>query len=324
MKRVLMPVLASVIALGAGCAGAAAQSSQGGAAQGKKSLALVTNAAADFWTIARRGVEKAQREHPDYAMEVIVTGQATAAEQRRELDDLLARGIAGVSISAIDPKNSTEEFNKVAAKAVLLTTDSDAPQSARVAYIGTDNVAAGRDAGAEIKKALPSGGKIMMFVGTMDADNARERVEGIKQSLAGTKIDIVDIRTDGVDFAKAKSNVQDALAKGGLNCLVGLYSYNTPQIYTAVKEAGQAGKVKIVGFDEDPQTLRGVADGTIQSTIVQQPYEFGYQSMIDMIKYIKGDKSFVPANHLIIIPTRVIDKSNVAEFQTSMKQLLAK
>ncbi len=324
MKRILMPLLASGIALGAGCAGAAAQSSQGGAVQGKKSLALVTNAAADFWTIARRGVEKAQREHPDYRMEVIVTGQATAAEQRRELDDLLARGIAGVSISAIDPKNSTDEFNKFAAKAVLFTTDSDAPQSARVAYIGTDNVAAGRDAGAQIKKALPNGGKVMMFVGTMDADNARERVQGIKQALAGSKIDIVDIRTDGVDFAKAKSNVQDALAKGGLDCLVGLYSYNTPQIYSAVKEAGQAGKVKIVGFDEDPQTLRGVADGTVQSTIVQQPYEFGYQSMVDMIKYTQGDKSFIPANHLIIIPTRVIDKSNVAEFQTSMKQLLAK
>jgi ribose transport system substrate-binding protein len=293
-------------------------------AQGKKELALVTNAAADFWTIAKRGVEKAQKEHPDYSMQVVITGQATAAEQRRELDNLLARGIAGVSISAIDPKNSTEEFNKVAAKAVLFTTDSDAPQSNRVVYIGTDNVAAGKQAGDEIKKALPNGGKVMMFVGTMDADNARERVKGIKDTLAGSKIEIVDIRTDGVDFAKAKSNVQDALAKGGVDCLVGLYSYNTPQIYSAVKEAGKAGQVKIVGFDEDPQTLRGVADGTVQSTIVQQPFEFGYQSMIDMIKYINGDKSFVPANKLIIIPTQVIEKSNVAAFQESMKQLLKK
>jgi len=293
-------------------------------AEGKKELALVTNAAADFWTIAKRGVEKAQKEHPDYSMQVVITGQATAAEQRRELDNLLARGVAGVSISAIDPKNSTEEFNKVAAKAVLFTTDSDAPQSNRVVYIGTDNVAAGRQAGEQIKQALPGGGKVMMFVGTMDADNARERVKGIKDTLAGSNIQIVDIRTDGVDFAKAKSNVQDALAKGGVDCLVGLYSYNTPQIYSAVKEAGKAGQVKIVGFDEDPQTLRGVADGTVQSTIVQQPYEFGYQSMVDMIKYSNGDRSFIPASKLIIIPTRVIEKSNVAAFQDSMKQLLKK
>jgi ribose transport system substrate-binding protein len=185
-------------------------------------------------------------------------------------------------------------------------------------------VAAGKQAGEEIKKALPSGGKVVMFVGTLDADNARERVQGIKDALAGSSVQIADIRTDGVDFAKAKSNVQDALAKGGVDCLVGLYSYNTPQIYSAVKEAGKAGQVKIVGFDEDPQTLRGISDGTIQSTIVQQPFEFGYQSMVDMIKYIGGDRSFIPANKLIIIPTRVIEKGNVAAFQDQMKQLLAK
>ena len=91
-----------------------------------------------------------------------------------------------------------------------------------------------------------------------------------------------------------------------------------------MKEAGKSGQIKIVGFDEDPQTLRGITDGTIQSTIVQQPFEFGYQSMTDLIKYINNDKSFIPPNKLIIIPTRVIEKSNVAAFQDSMKQLLAK
>ena len=315
MNRLIQAALVGAVTLSL-----AAGSAQ---AQQKKSLALVTNASADFWTVARAGVMKAQSEHPEYQMQVIVTGQATAAEQRRELDDLLASGIAGISISAIDPKNSTAEFNKVAEHAILFTTDSDAPNSGRAAYIGTDNVAAGRMAAEEIKKALPNGGKVMGFVGTMDADNARERVEGIKDVLKGTNITIVDIRTDGVDFAKAKSNVQDALAKGGVDCLVGLYSYNTPQIYTAVKEAGMKGKIKVVGFDEDAQTLRGVADGTIQSTIVQQPFQFGYQSMIDMIKVMNGDKSFIPANKLIIIPTRVISPANVHDFQQSMKQMLA-
>ncbi len=123
MKRTIAPLLAGAAIL-------AMLTNPAAAADTGKSLALVTNAAADFWTIARRGVEKAQKEHPQYKMEVIVSGQATAAEQRRELDALLARGIAGVSISAIDPKNSTEEFNKIASKAVLFTTDSDAPQSA--------------------------------------------------------------------------------------------------------------------------------------------------------------------------------------------------
>ncbi len=316
MKKLFAPILA----------GACAAMLLAGPAQAqKKQLVLVTNAASDFWTFARRGIEKAQAEHPDYSMEMIVTGQATAAEQRRELDDLVARGVAGISVSVDDAAHATEELNKVAAKAVLVTTDSDAPQSNRVAYIGTDNVAAGREAGGEIKKALPQGGKIMLFVGTMDADNARERVQGLREALNGSNIQVIDIRTDQVDFTKAKSNVEDTLAKyPDISLLSGLWSYNTPEIYDAVKAAGKCGQVKIVGFDEDPRTLRGISDGCVQSTVVQQPFEFGYLSMTNIVKYINGDKSWIPADKRLIVPTRVIDKTNVAEFTTYVRKLLGK
>ena len=294
-------------------------------AQEKKTLALVTNASADFWTIARRGTEKAATELPNYNVEMHVVSEATAAEQRRILDDLLTKGVAGVSISSIDSANSTDILNKVAKQAVLFTTDSDAPKSERVLYIGTDNTAAGVQAGELIKQSLPNGGKIMMFVGTMGADNARERVEGIKKSLAGSKVEIIDIRTDEVDFARAKRNAEDTLTKyPDVAALVGLYSYNTPQIVEAVRASGRMGQVKIIGFDEDPVTLRGIADGIIDATVVQQPYEFGYQSMKLLAKVIEGDKSFIPKDGLMIIPTKVIDKSNVAEFQTTMKNLLKK
>jgi ribose transport system substrate-binding protein len=317
MKNIFVPILAGLVA--AGLAAGAAQAEQ------KKTLVLVTNAASDFWTVARRGIEKANKEHPDYNMELLVTGQASAAEQRRELDDLLSRGVAGISISVDDAPHATEELDKVASKAALFTTDSDAPQSKRVAYIGTDNVAAGKVAGEQIKKALPDGGKIMLFVGTLDADNARERVQGIKETLAGTKIEVIDVRTDQVDFAKAKSNAEDAMTKyPDISLLSGLWSYNTPEIYDAVKAAGKCGKVKIVGFDEDPRTLRGISEGCVEATVVQQPFEFGYQSMIDLIKTINGDLSWKPANSLVLIPTRVIDKSNVTEFASMMKKLLAK
>jgi ribose transport system substrate-binding protein len=256
---------------------------------------------------------------------LIVTNESTAAGQRRELDDLQVRGVAGISISVDDAPHATEELNKIAAKTVLITTDSDAPQSKRLAYIGTDNVAAGRQAGEEIKKALPNGGKIALFVGTMDADNARERVQGIKESIAGTKVELVDVFTDQVDSAKAKANMENVLVKyPDIALLSGLWSYETPLIYDAVKAAGKAGKVKIVGFDEDQRTLRGVSDGTIESTVVQQPYEFGYLSATNIIKTLNGDKSWIPADSKLIVPTKVINKSNVAEFTANMKELLKK
>lgn len=295
---------------------------RGGAAQQKRTLAFVVNVSADFWTIARRGIEKANREHPEFDMQMIIPGQASAAEQRRILDELLARQVAGVAISAINPASSTDALNRVAAQAVLFTTDSDAPASNRMVYIGTDNVAAGRQAGEQMKKAMPGGGRAILFVGTMDADNSRERVQGIREALAGGNIEILDVRTDESDFARAKRNAEDALSRyANLDMMVGLWAYNTPQIYQAVKQAGRT-NVKIVGFDEDALTLRGVAEGVVHSTVVQQPFEFGYQSMKGMVRVLGGDRSWIPANKQVIVPTRVIDSANVAEFQAYMRQIL--
>lgn len=291
----------------------------------KKSLVFVTNASADFWTIARRGTEKAAKELPNYEIRFIVPSESTAAEQRRILDDLLVKGVAGVAISPVNPAQATDILNKVASQAVLFTSDSDAPDSNRSVYIGTDNVAAGVQAGELMKKTLPGGGKAMLFVGTLDNANARERVEGIRKALAGSKIEIIDVRTDEIDFAKARRNAEDTLTKyPDIDMLVGLYSYNPPQIIEAVKAAGKAGKVKIVAFDEDVVTLKAISDGIVAGTVVQQPFEFGYQSMIYLAKAIEGDRSFIPANKLRIVPTRIIDKSNVAKFQSDMKAMLGK
>jgi ribose transport system substrate-binding protein len=150
-------------------------------------------------------------------------------------------------------------------------------------------------------------------------------VQGIREALQGSKVTIIDVRTDQVDFAKAKSNVEDTLTKyPDISLMSGLWSYNTPQIVAAVQAAGKCGKVKIVGFDEDPVTLRGVMSGCIISTIVQNPYQFGYQAMTNIVKTLKGDKSWVPADGKIIIPTRVIDKSNVHAFAKQMQAMLGK
>jgi ribose transport system substrate-binding protein len=174
-----------------------------------------------------------------------------------------------------------------------------------------------------MKKAMPEGGRAMLFVGTMDADNARERAQGIREALRGGNIEIVDIRTDESDFARARRNAEDALARErNLGMMVGLWAYNTPQIYQAVREAGRQGQVKIVGFDEDALTLRGVADGTIHSTVVQQPYEFGYQSMKGLVRVINGDRGWIPGNKQVIVETKVIDRANVGEFQSYMRGLL--
>src|SRR5919202_2158411 len=170
----------------------AASCNRGAGGGSAKKLAFVTNNASDFWTIARKGCEKADAELPDVTAEFKIPADGTAAEQKRIIDDLLAKGVDGIAISPVDPDNQTQLINDVAKQTLVFTQDSDAPQSARACYVGTDNVAAGRQAGGLIKEALPQGGKIMIFVGKTDARNAQERLQGIKEAIQGSNVEIID------------------------------------------------------------------------------------------------------------------------------------
>jgi len=315
----LIACVACLVCVTAGC-----QSRESAAPRGAKTLklAFVTNNSADFWTIARRGVEQADKELPDVDAEFRITADGTAAEQQRVVDDLLTKGVDAIAISPVDPQNQTALIDAAAKRAVVFTQDSDAPQSARTCYIGTDNVAAGRQAGQLIREAIPDGGPIMLFVGKIDARNAQERVQGIKEALGGSNIRIIDVRTDDADDVRAKANAADTLVRyPDIKALVGLWSYNGPAILNAVREAGKAGRVRIIAFDEADETLAGIKDGAIHATVVQQPYEFGYQAIKRMAQAVRGDRSFIPPTKQIIVPTLVVNRANVEEFTRRINTL---
>src|SRR6185436_14922069 len=136
------------------------------------------------------------------------------------------------------------------------------------------------------------------------------------------KVVVLDVRTDDTDRLRAKANVADTLvSQPDIACLVGLWSYNGPAILNAVRDAKKNGQVKIVCFDEEDETLAGVKAGDIFGTVVQQPFEFGYQSMKLLAKLKAGEKTAVPESKKIIVPTLIIQKDGVEEFQKKLKEL---
>jgi ribose transport system substrate-binding protein len=315
-ERGALALGAAILALSSNLAGCG----HGGAKKFK--VAFVTNNAADFWTIARRGCDKAAQDLPNVSVEFRIPADGTAAEQKRIVDDLMAKGIDAMAISPVDPANQTDMINEVAKQIPVLTQDSDARQSNRLCYLGTDNRAAGRQAGELIKEALPQGGDIMVFVGKIDAENAHERFGGIQDALVGSKVHVIDVRTDDTDQVRAKSNVADTLVRfPNVAGLVGLWNYNGPAILNAVRDAGKIGKVKIVCFDEDDQTLAGIKEGAIYATVVQQPFEFGYQAVKMMTQILEGDRSAIPASKQKFVPTKVVNKDNVDDFTKLINQL---
>lgn len=343
MRILLILALGLLAACGDGGAGKAPAAT---AAATKPQFAFVTNCVAEFWTVSTFGVQAAEQELGVQTV-VRMPANGTAEEQQRILEDLLAKGVQGIAVSPKDPDNMTALLDKVAARTLLVTHDSDAPKSKRLAYVGMDNYDAGRMCGKLIAEALPQGGPVVIVVGNLDQDNAQRRRQGIIDELLGrernpTRFDAQDavlkndkfeIRatfTDQFDRQKAKQAAQDALARwSDVACLVGLFEYEPPLLLEAVKSANRLGKVAVVGFDENDATLQGIVDGHIHGTVVQNPYDYGRRS-IELLAKLHAESgpqqraALLPKDGFVDIPARMIRRAEVEAFWADLKKKTGK
>lgn len=331
-----VPALLMFASLITGCKPAAST----GPALGKKRIAFVSNGVASFWTIAASGV-KAAGEKFGVDAETLMPTQGIV-DQKRIIEDLLSRNIDGISVSPIDPANQTDILNTAAKRTKLITNDSDAPASQRLVYIGMDNYKAGRLCGELVREAMPNGGSVMLYIGRLEQDNAKSRRQGCIDGILGRTEDpkrfdppndvieeagfkILGTLTDNFDQAKAKANIEDTLSRypdvGGL---VGLFVYNPPLIMEVLGQANKLGQIKVVAFDEDDRTLKGIQEGHIHATVVQNPYMYGYKSIEVLAGLAEGNIGIIPASKMIDIPARQIRKGDVDAFWTDLKAKLGK
>ncbi len=332
MKQAAL-ILCVILAFTTGCAKPS---------DGKITVGYVTNGVDPYWLIAEKGAKDAAAD-PKIDVNVEVRMPPKGVEdQKRMVQDLLAKNVKGIAISPIDADNQGSLLEEISSRTNLITQDSDAPKSKRLCYIGIDNYQAGRACGKLLKEAMPDGGSIMIFVGRLGQDNAKLRRQGVIDEVLGRSADssrydepgselksgkyvILDTRTDGFDRPKAKQLAQDAMTRyPDLGCMVGLFAYNPGICLDAVRDAGKLGKIKIVGFDGSDETLTGITDGHIYGTIVQDPYKYGYESVRILAALARGDKSVLPAGGTLLVPERTITLANIAPFWETLKRQTGK
>ena len=139
----------------------------GGSGESGPQFAYVTNGVADFWTNAEAGALAGGKE---YGVDVTVLMPAGGiTDQKNQIEDLITKGVAGIAISPIDPANQIDLIDKACAQTIVITHDSDAPGTKRLAYIGMDNYIAGRMCGELVIEAIPEGGKFAIFDAALPA-----------------------------------------------------------------------------------------------------------------------------------------------------------
>jgi ribose transport system substrate-binding protein len=294
----------------------------------KVTIKIITNGVSPFWDPMAIGMERTAEK---YGCEASWSGPPTAQvpDQKRMVEDAISSKVDGLAVSAIDASALTPTVNQAVDAGILtITFDSDVPKSKRLIYIGTNNYNAGKAAGEAAKKLFPNGGKIIAFVGNRSAENARDRENGFKDALKGTKIQVIDVQEDNKDPSRARKNVEDAIqARKDVNGFLGLYSYNGPAIVDAVSAANARGRYKVITFDAEPKTLQALQAGKIDFTVVQKPYDFGYRSVEFLYKAkTEGvekarEELKVPADGLVDTGVEIVTPANYADFKKRMEAL---
>jgi ribose transport system substrate-binding protein len=302
-------------------------------------IGVVTNCTAEFWSIAEAGARKAAK---DFDVEVQFRQPEKdfdAAVQMPIIESWVNQGMNGIAVSVIDPKGQTEDLARIAKKLPLITMDNDADQTGRLCYIGIDNYQAGRAVGRIVKKTLPNGGTVAVFIGSTKSANGKARTQGVLDELAGEtnatgtpaqhpikpelsgKMFGKYFLVDGEAKEDNSPNNAEPTAAAVLGrvkglpdlCMVGLYAYNPPAILEQAKALNMANQIKIVGFDEAWVTLKGIADGEIVATVVQDPFQYGYKSVEVLAAKARGDDSKIRAMIESPIPYRIVTKDGVPD-----------
>lgn len=291
-----------LIAALAGCTSPATTNSAGtgeGASTQKQRYVVLMNGNSPFWDAVGAGINDAAKE-----LGVTAVLEQNDGSPQGQLDKLRQFGtqldVAAVGISVTDAENVAiaEQMQKLREKGIYVVTidsdvDRDLYRDARRAFIGTNNVAAGRALGISAKAYQPDGGKYVTFVGRTGAQNAIDRVRGF-QDGAASSFELLDNMGDQNDRSRAQQNVRDAMANhNDLDILVGIWSYNAPAIVDVVREKKNRDQYKVLVFDAEPQAIEYMADGDIDAMVVQNPYQMGYLGIRLMKALVENDQTTV-------------------------------
>lgn len=284
---------------------------------------ISNNMALPYWQTAVAGF---QRAAASYGVKAVVAGPNNYDAQA-ELDALQkaeAAKPAGILISVADVGTLQPEIDKAIGGGIpVITIDSDAPNSHRLFFIGTNNREAGHLGGQRVVDKLGGKGNVVFF--TMPGQpNLDERLSGYEEIFAshpGIKtVEIFNIKGDSGNAFDATQRYVAQTGANKIDAFICLEASAGKDVGEVLKRGNLHDRL-LVAMDIDPDTLQLIKDGWIDTTIAQKPYTMGYfgLKMLDEIfhyppKPIRTDydvNAFSPYPEFIDTGSAAVNKGNV-------------
>jgi len=285
----------------------------------KKIFVMVPKAVHPYYEPCYEGFQAAAEKYGVTA-EFEAPQQQQLGMQVKVIEDLIARGVDGIALSALDDAGLVAVIDEAMAAGVkVLTFDAEAPSTKALSYIGTNNGAAGYEGGKKMAELMGGSGQVALLQATLGAVNlnvrAQEFQRAMKELAPGNEV--VAIEEFQGDYAKAVNKVEALLETyPDLKAIFGISAYGAPAAATVVKEQNKAGQIIVAGFDDLQDTLEGIRDGSVNFCLVQKTFSMGWISIEKLLDAVDGKE--IPKN--IDTGILVVNKDNVDTYMDDMKK----
>ncbi len=243
----------------------------------------------DFWDIVIRGIDEASRE---FGIPYEISGPRYEREINKQikiLQSIIDKHPPLIILAASDYKKLVYLVGKAGEMGIpVITLDSGVDSPVPVSFIATDNVAAGRKAGEEMKRLLQNKERksIAIVSHIKETATAIDREAGVREALNDANIS--GTWFCDVDPVKAYRITLELLKSKSIGGIVALNEVATLGVARAVEEKGMQDRVAVVGFDNAVKELSFLEAGVIKATVVQKPYNMGYMTIKTAYEYLKG------------------------------------
>ncbi|MBX3323270.1 MAG: substrate-binding domain-containing protein [Phycisphaeraceae bacterium] len=267
---------------------------------------------------ARVGAEDAARDLSEkYGIDVQIRWQTpdteNAQQQAQYIEQLVAAGVNGIAVSCIDANLLTSVLRDAVSKGItVMTFDSDAPNSGRMAYYGVDDRAAGAAVMKSLAQEMGENGVVAVLAGNQAATNLQSRVAGVREEAAKySGIRIIDVYyhvETANDAAARMQSVQNANPEISGWALVGGWPLYTDNALDGIHE-----RAKVVSLDPLPLPLGYLKKGQVQVLIGQPYHGWGYESVTHIVERLHN--AVAPPAEFIYADFDVVTSENVEEFE---------
>ncbi len=268
-----------------------------------------------FFDFARDGCVDRAAELGNIECVYIGPVEHEPATQAQIVEDLITQGIDGLAISVADEAAATTVIQRaIEAGIPVITFDSDAPDSGRTAYIGTNNYDFGQALGEMLLERAPDGGTYGMISGGAAAPNLADRVNGVRDALAGSNWTEVQGSPTfcNDDSALAVQQANDLVTANpdiGAIVPVGGWPMFAPEGWKNFVD-NAPDTLELVVADTLPSQLEMLSEGYADALVGQRPYEEGQVAMDTLLAIHNGEA----VDEIIYTGLDRVTQDNVADF----------